>query len=130
MSPWKIIGWIVLALMLLSLTFCGLVCVRVAQDVQPGATQSQPSPVVASSPRSTPSNCGPLADNAALIMKARQAGKDMAKVLEAVGDAGGVQKERDLVIRAYESPRFSTEKNKTRAIDDFRNDIYLACIKG
>ena len=31
MNPWKIIGWIVLALMLVSLTFCGLVCVRVAQ---------------------------------------------------------------------------------------------------
>lgn len=32
MNPWKIIGWIVLALMLLSLTFCGLVCVRVASN--------------------------------------------------------------------------------------------------
>jgi hypothetical protein len=28
-NPWKIIGWIVLALMLCSLTFCGLVCVNI-----------------------------------------------------------------------------------------------------
>lgn len=32
MNPWKIIGWILLVFMLLSLTFCGLVCVRVAKN--------------------------------------------------------------------------------------------------
>jgi len=36
-SPWRIIGWIVLAILVLSLAFCGYVCVRVADNSQPGS---------------------------------------------------------------------------------------------
>lgn len=129
MNPWKIIGWILLGLMMLSLTFCGLVCVRVAQDTSDGVVPSTraTSPAVS---RPIPSDCGPLADNAVSIMKARQAGMDMAKVMKAVEDTGNSSKARELVIQAYDSPRFATEKHQTRAVDDFRNDTYLACIKG
>lgn len=42
MNPWKAIGWIVLAILLLSLTFCGMVCVRVANNVDsPEQTNSR-----------------------------------------------------------------------------------------
>lgn len=49
MNPWKIIGWIVLVGMLLSLTFCGLVCVRVAADMDgPKANGASPNSSAAS----------------------------------------------------------------------------------
>lgn len=132
MNPWKIIGWIVLAFFLLALTFCGLVCVRVANDIPPkSALTATPAPPSAPpAPYKSPENCNSTAKMAGTIMQARQAGMDMGKVLETSSSSEAfASKVRDLVVAAYESPRYSTEKNKARAVEDFRNDAYLACMK-
>lgn len=89
-----------------------------------------PRPVVAPTepkPREyDDSLCKSIANSAALVMKARQQGIDMSKVLEAAGsDSQG----RALTIAAYKSPRFSTEHHQQRAIEDFRNDAFLGCVQ-
>lgn len=132
MNPWKIIGWIVLAFFLLSLTFCGLVCVRVANDMpsQSAVTVAPAFTAAPSSPYVPLANCDSIAKMAGTIMQARQAGMDMGKVLETSSANEALSRRvRDLTVAAYESPRYSTEKNKTRAVEDFKNDAYLACVK-
>ncbi len=34
-----------------------------------------------------------------------------------------------IIIEAYESPKYSSEKRKKEAIDEFGNSIYLRCVK-
>lgn len=77
--------------------------------------------------------CGTLGTHAEAIMEARQAGVSMQKMIEASGSIPGpaAAKEftRSLVIKAFEHPRFSTESYKRRAIENFRDTVYLECIK-
>ena len=35
----------------------------------------------------------------------------------------------NVIIEAYDSPRFSTEKHKQRAIDDYANEVFVGCYK-
>lgn len=72
------------------------------------------------------SRCNSVSELAEVIMEHRQAGTDMAKIM------GTAQEDatRQVIIMAYDSPRFHTERNQQRAVQDFKNDAYLACIKG
>jgi hypothetical protein len=75
--------------------------------------------------------CESVSRMAASVMMARQRGMDMAKVMKADSDASDefVQSMQAMVIAAYESPRFSTDIHQQRAVEDFRNDAFLACVK-
>lgn len=70
--------------------------------------------------------CTDLSELAEKYMTLRQQGVPMSDVMETAGDSRIIQ---GIVIDAYDSPRYSTERTKTRQRQDFRNDVYLECIK-
>jgi len=60
---------------------------------------------------------------AEMIMEARQNGKNMGEVIKSWPS------KKELIIQAYEQPRFHTEENKKIAIQDFTNKAILKCYK-
>lgn len=60
---------------------------------------------------------------AEMIMEARQEGKNMGEVIKSWPS------NKELIIRAYEQPRFMTEENKKMIIQDFTNKTLLECYK-
>jgi len=70
-------------------------------------------------------HCLQISSLAESIMTGRQMGLPMSKMM-GVTD---LDLARTMVIEAYEHPRFSTEQVKKRAIGDFRDRWYLACVK-
>lgn len=70
--------------------------------------------------------CEKIEGLAESIMKARQVGVPMSATMKTVGTSELV---RGWVIDAYEKPRFSTEPMIQRAIEDFRNEKSLVCMK-
>ena len=74
-------------------------------------------------------------------MTNRQSGVQMATVMDiakAEAEAGNnsqmlqsrvLQTMQLIIVDAYESPRFSTENYKARAISEFKNRWYLRCFK-
>jgi len=76
---------------------------------------------------SASNNCGPVADLAKTIMKARQSGMSIVKAMEIAGDDKGVQA---IVRLAYMEPRYSSELYRESAATDFETEVYLICIGG
>ena len=74
----------------------------------------------------TVKECSSLAELAQKIMEARQVGVPMAKVFQVVGDN---QLYRAIVVAAYEQPAFMVEDIQQKAIRDFYDNWFLACIK-
>ena len=68
--------------------------------------------------------CSFEGQSAELTMYFRQEGKSMAEAMKGASDSS-----KNLIIRAYEHPRFSTEENKNKAAKDFANEITLECYK-
>lgn len=72
--------------------------------------------------------CKNAQDIAESIMKGRQQGVAMSKMMEvAEGDAANILEA--LIIEAYDRPRYSTEKMQQRSVQGFRDDVYLECVK-
>lgn len=72
--------------------------------------------------------CSAASELAETIMRNRQDGVSMAKMMSV--EMGELKEAAEiLIISAYEKPRFSTEKNKNDAVADFRDSVYLECIK-
>jgi hypothetical protein len=67
------------------------------------------------------------------IMTSRQSGQQMATLIDIAkaeaDNSRAVQLAQLIVVDAYESPRFSTENYKARAISEFKNKWYLRCFK-
>jgi hypothetical protein len=75
------------------------------------------------------------------VMSGRQSGVQMATVMDIAkeeAEAGNnsqmlqsqeLQAVQLIIVDAYESPRFSTENYKARAISEFKNKWYLRCFK-
>lgn len=59
------------------------------------------------------------------IMTARQLGMALPRLLEIVGDNPAV---RSTAQRAYRRPLFTVEDIRERAIQEFANSEYLACL--
>jgi len=77
-------------------------------------------------------SCAGIANAAETVMTNRQLGIAMQKMIKVVNkeDNKIIRNEMlDMVIRAYETPRYSTKKMKNEAISDFRDMYYLHCIK-
>ena len=74
--------------------------------------------------------CGKFGELATTIMENRQSGVSMAKMMEAI--AGGEENPliEKLIISAYDSPRYSTERMQKRTVEEFRDEVYLECVKG
>lgn len=64
-----------------------------------------------------------------VIMQGRQAGVEMSEVV-AVFTKQGLSKEYyPMVLAAYEHPRYTSEEIKRSTITEFKNSIYLQCMK-
>lgn len=78
-------------------------------------------------------NCKQIANLAADMMMARQNGAPMYKQIEIVNsesESKELKQLLEMIIQdAYEIPRFSTQSHKKKAIDDFRNEIFLNCYR-
>lgn len=72
-------------------------------------------------------NCGPVAELAKTIMKARQSGMSVVKAMEIAKDDKGVQA---IVRLAYMEPRYSSDLYRENAATDFETEVYLICIGG
>jgi hypothetical protein len=59
------------------------------------------------------------------VMRARQGGVPMPKMMEMASKAAGG---RELVVAAYREPMFSSDSYIERAVVKFANEAYLACI--
>lgn len=68
---------------------------------------------------------------AASVMSARQAGADVAQVMErAAGEDGAVPAwKREMILDAYSKPRWSTPERRLQAERDFKNDTYVQCMR-
>lgn len=63
------------------------------------------------------------------IMGARQYGASMAELMKTTEEYeqfGSLV--RALIVDAYREPRYHTERNQERAVEDFRDEVYLSCI--
>lgn len=72
--------------------------------------------------------CRGYGNLAAKIMEIRQGGVPMADAMD-IASKSKSPIEKQLVIKAYEYPRLSSQEYVQRSIEDFRNEFYLACIK-
>jgi ABC-type sulfate transport system substrate-binding protein len=64
------------------------------------------------------------------VMTGRQIGAPMSAFFEDISNVEGLENKENLkgiVAEAYATPRFSTEKSRKEAIEDFTNEIYLRC---
>ena len=73
--------------------------------------------------------CDQLNIMAEAIMEARQSGVEMRDMIRITREENMPGYVTEIIIRAYEMPRFSVERNKQNAIKDFQNEIYLQCIR-
>lgn len=76
--------------------------------------------------------CAQTARTARALMKARQNGleaeKAMAPVLK-MQDSPSKTALHAMVLAAYETQRWSSEAMRQRAVEDFGNEQYMACLK-
>lgn len=73
--------------------------------------------------------CGMVNELAGSIMSARQRGVDMAQAMKAAGENAEADFIRKIIIAAYEKPRYSVAENQQAAVTDFKNSVYLICVK-
>lgn len=76
--------------------------------------------------------CAALASAAGTTMEARQIGIPATKLLalvEPYEDEGVRVLLRGMILKAYESPRFNTEKYRKEAVAEFQNETLVNCLK-
>lgn len=74
--------------------------------------------------------CKSQEELAEAIMEARQIGRPMSSVMDTVRKQDTISKMAILLVQmAYDSPRYSTQKAQKRAITEFSNEHYAACLK-
>jgi len=91
-------------------------------------------------------DCPMVAELAKIVMNSRQEGLPMPDNMKLVGGTKFYLTEKgvelfmgeegnelftgeDIVIKAYELPRYSTNGMKTQSTGDFRDEWYLTCVK-
>lgn len=72
--------------------------------------------------------CEKWAELAGKLMEFRQMGGSMAEI---IGKSGMADDSiyRQMVIKAYKTPRFGSEGYRREAVQDFANEIYLGCFE-
>jgi len=73
--------------------------------------------------------CSQLGRFAEESMEAHQSGLPMEEAMQ-IDDFEAKKLLEEIVIAAYEEPRYSGEGMQQRAVEKFRDEIYLACVKG
>jgi hypothetical protein len=74
--------------------------------------------------------CEAVSSLARSTMNARQAGVPMSEIYEnGVEESQSVsQVRKSLILIAYEKPKFSTERYKTEAAEEFASDVFRRCV--
>ena len=70
--------------------------------------------------------CDAISELALSIMRGRQSGVAMSRMMQIVEDN---ELSQSLIISAFELNRYSSEEYQTRAAEDFRDAVHLQCIK-
>ena len=70
--------------------------------------------------------CNTMNDTAGTIMGNRQDGRSMSDLMKL---ANGNKIIEELIIAAYDSPRYRTKAHQTKSVEDFKNEVFLDCIK-
>jgi hypothetical protein len=75
--------------------------------------------------------CLMINDMAGKMMEARQLGIPLAEMKKPLNALKGAEKDlfTDILISAYEKPRFNGEEIRKRYITEHQNDWYMNCIK-
>jgi len=119
----------------IALTSCGA---KTPAEATVEAAVDKPSPPQASADdlrrlqAAKDTACEQVAGLAKSMMEARQGGIAMTQVLEVAKkmDAeSGTDVGRNMVMAAFDVPRFHGEEAQARAIQDFSNDMHLSCLK-
>lgn len=75
-------------------------------------------------------HCERVADYARTVMEARQSGVRMVDAMPSKDvDAQTKRAMEAIVMAAYERPRFGTKGYQQKAVTDFEDSIFLACLK-
>ncbi|WP_113155911.1 hypothetical protein [Nitratireductor sp. OM-1] len=96
------------------------------------ALVSLAAPSYAQSSNDETDKCYAIGHLAKGLMKARQAGVPIGKTMEIARsstDAAVTRLAEEMVIMAYDRPRYSTDSAQERAVSDFINDAQLMCYK-
>lgn len=73
--------------------------------------------------------CDLTSSTAEIVMRKRQAGVSMKKMMEVTANEPPGSIGESLVITAYDSPRYHTKEMQERSVEDFRDEAYLRCVK-
>ena len=75
--------------------------------------------------------CDSYAGVAEAAMEQRQRNTPLTEVMKAADYVYGQPLDfvQQLVIDAYEQPRFNTKKNQSKAVSEFRRKVEVACFK-
>jgi len=73
--------------------------------------------------------CDSYSELAETTMNGRQSGTPMAKMMKVLSNDEGSELFEKLIIAAYDSTRYSTERMQQRSIEEFRDEKYLECAK-
>lgn len=97
-----------------------------ASAAEPAPAPARPAAEATSSPQVRMDLCKAYASLARAIMRGRQDGGPLDGAMEVAKDSPQAQ---TLLVAAYELPRYSTPERQQRQVEDFGNDVYLACLK-
>lgn len=76
------------------------------------------------------SACEGRAELAKQVMSSRQAGVPITDVINLAKESNAYTKAtQELILRAYERPRFQTDEHQQREITEFQNEAYVACAR-
>jgi hypothetical protein len=70
--------------------------------------------------------CVVMANAGEVIMKGHQKGYPMKEMMATYSGAGDTIDQ--LIMVAYDSPRYSTEESQQKAIGEYRDKVYLECV--
>lgn len=73
--------------------------------------------------------CKELSKLSGRVMMARQNGVPVATLMNAPIDKDIRELFKSIILKAYETPRYDTIRMRQRAINDYHNIWYVACIK-
>lgn len=75
--------------------------------------------------------CESIMEAAEVTMRSRQTGVSAVEAIELANNATGSIRDmlREMIVKAYSSPRYSTDEYRESAADDFATDYYIECIK-
>ena len=82
-------------------------------------------PAVAALDKKQEQICSAMSSSAETIMQDRQRGADMQAVMERALEANAIYE--DVVVEAYDAPRYATKKHQRREVKRFKNRWYGIC---